>query len=81
MLQEGKARMKAKDEGRAVFLIVSSEAYVHCLKTDFEIWSVFELEQENSFFSSFGSDLHPKQIWMGAPPELLRTWRKCLSPG
>lgn len=42
-------RIKTGDEENSIFNYVSSEAHVHCLKTDFEILSVFELEQENRF--------------------------------
>lgn len=42
--------LKQEMKKNSIFNYVSSEAHVHCLKADFEILSIFELEQENSFF-------------------------------
>lgn len=58
MVQEGKngtvyKELKREMKENSIFNYVSSEAHVHCLKTDFEILSMFELEQENSFPSVF----------------------------
>lgn len=73
--------LKQETKESSIFNYVSSEAHVHCLKRDFEIFVHIWTGTRGQFFSSFSSDLHPKQIWMGAPPELLRTWKKYFSLG